>query len=123
MDRRIVFFFVFIITVTSTVMVGAVCLLTGQSWLNTALYTLAAMWIMGIVSQLLLHNVYHNIVRVHEEENKQKSLQRQESPINLDDIEEIDQVEEMKMAAHDAALQPSASNKPESVGGHVEQTG
>lgn len=91
MDRRIIFLAVFVITLFSTLTVGAVSYFVGQSWLRTVLFSLATMWIVGILSQVLITNLYHVVVRPMEEEKRtDERLQRQED-LNLQDVEEIDQ--------------------------------
>jgi hypothetical protein len=97
-DRRILFVVVFCLTLISTLLVAFVCIMTEQTGLHTILYSLATMWIMGIVSQVLLQHVYLGIVRPLEEDKYEERLDRAKSQMNIDDIEEIDQVEELEEA-------------------------
>lgn len=125
MDRRIVFFLVFIITLVSTICVSGVCLIMRQPWVDTVLYSLAAMWIMGIVSQLLLQNLFYTIVKPLQESWQQKVQEEIVSEINLDDVEEIDQAQEL-LQHGDKKNTLSATSKelaPPTVGVHVEQKG
>ena len=93
MDRRIVFFLVFSFTLFSTLLVAFVCFLTNQTIITSTLYTVVTMWVTGIVSQLLLHNLYQSIVAPLDNE-KEEELE-EEHAFNYDDIEEIDQVKEI----------------------------
>lgn len=120
MDRRIVFFMVFILTVITTIMVMGVALLAGQSWLHTVLYGLAAMWVMGIASQILLQTLYQNIAtQIHEQQIHERE-QQQEAEINIEEIDDIDQVEELRSAV---AAGGAGADEPAPVGRNVERTG
>ena len=57
MDRRIVFFLTFVITLTSICLVTLASLYFNRSVFETVLYAVATMWIMGVASQLLLQNL------------------------------------------------------------------
>lgn len=93
MDRRIIFVLVFFFTLTSTLLVGAVSLLSGQSWLTTALYSLATMWIMGIISQLVIQHLYLGIVKPMDDAKFDEMVEKETSmEIDLDEVEEIDQM-------------------------------
>lgn len=96
MDRRIVFFGVFLITLISTLLVCGVCLYSGQTALTTALYSLVTMWLMGIASQILLQHLYQSVVRPMENEKLDEELAKAKLDVNLEDIEEIDQVIQME---------------------------
>ena len=125
MDRRIVFFVVFVITLVSTVLVFSICLLAHQPIFETTLYSVVTMWIMGIVSQLLLQNLYQAIVKPLEDSQRQQIEQRTAEEINLKDIEEIDQATEILQQEQQEGLQGSAKQNLGSptVGVHVEQKG
>lgn len=125
MDRRIIFFLVFVITLTSTLLVTAVSLFTKQPAFDTVLYALATMWIMGIVTQLLLQNLYQAIVRPMEQARMQERAKEAESEVNLEEIEEIDQVTQMvnQQAADRQAAQQQGGDDEATVGVHVEQKG
>lgn len=98
MDKRIPFLFVFCFTLLSTFLVAFVCFWTEQRYLDSVLFTLAAMWITGIVSQLLVQHLYLGIVRPLEEEKYEKVLAKAKADINIDEVEEIDQVGELEEA-------------------------
>jgi hypothetical protein len=115
MDRRIVFFLVFVITLLSTLLVATICMLTKQSMIESVLYTLATMWIMGVVSQLLLQNLYQAIVRPIEREKQQRvNIENNTLNLNLEEIEEINQVVQ-------AVNGQSATRLPESQGESSEE--
>jgi hypothetical protein len=101
-DRRIVFFCVFSFTVLSTVLVAAVCLLTEQTWIDTVLYSLATMWLIGIVSQVLVHQVYVGIVRAGEEDKYKSEYETAKARMNIEDIENIDDINKLQEAQVDA---------------------
>lgn len=125
MDRRIVFFLVFVITLLSTLVVAGVCLLMRQPLVDTVLYSLAAMWIMGIVSQLLLQNLFYSIVRPLQEAWQQKVHEEMSPAVNLDEVEEIDEAQEI-LRQGEKTNSLSATSKevgPPTVGVHVEQKG
>ena len=95
MDRRAIFVVVFFFTLLSTVLVAIASFLSGQSWLHIALYSLATMWIVGVLSQLLLQNLYSSIVRPYEEEKRQRMLEEQmKQEIDVDQVEAVEDVEE-----------------------------
>jgi uncharacterized membrane protein SpoIIM required for sporulation len=92
-DRRIIFLLVFIFTLASTVLVAVVSLMNDQGWIRTAIYSLATMWIVGVVSQLLIQHLYLSIVKPMDDSKREEMLAEQaKMEINLDEIEEIDQV-------------------------------
>ena len=92
MERRIIFVLVFVFTIMSTLAVGVTCWLSGQNWFTTALYTIATMWITGIVSQLLIHNLYLNIMKPIEEQKSSEDFEKKKIKFDVDDIEEINQI-------------------------------
>lgn len=98
MDKRALFLFVFTFTAMSTLLVAFVSFWTGQRVLDTVLFSLATMWITGVVSQLLLQHVYLGIIRPMEELKYERMLAKAKADINIDDVEEIDQVEELEEA-------------------------
>ncbi len=98
MDHRALFLFVFLFTLLSTVLVAAACYLTGQTLLDTTLYSLATMWLVGIVAQVLGQQLYLGIIRPLEESRLAKTLDKVKSEINIDEIEEIDQVAQLELA-------------------------
>jgi len=93
-DKRVLFLFVFSFTFFTTVLVALVCFWTEQRVLDGILFTLASMWISGIVSQLLLQNLYLGIVRPLEEARLEEKLAKRKFLVNIDDIESISEVEE-----------------------------
>ena len=94
MDRRILFFLVFSFTLLSTVIVLAICLATRQTWVATILYSLATMWVIGIVSQLSLHHLYLAIVKPIENKKFEESLKREnELHFDIDSVERISDIE------------------------------
>ena len=95
MDRRIVFVVVFFFTLLSTVAVAGVCLLLGKTAFSTVLYSLLTMWVVGIVSQLLMHHLYQAIMKPKEEAREEEKASKKQTRINLDAIEEIDQVKKL----------------------------
>lgn len=94
-DKRVLFLFVFCFTFFTTVLVALVCFWTEQRILDGILFTLASMWISGIVSQLLLQNLYLGIVRPLEEARLEEKLAKRKFLVNIDDIETISEVEDM----------------------------
>lgn len=126
MDRRVIFFLVFIITLVSTALVAGVCLLTKQPALDTVLYSVITMWIMGVVSQLLLQNLYQAIVKPMEQLRQEVRQQQTSVPLDLDDVEEIEQANEMIRNAqpkNDGSQDEPHELSPPTVGAHVEQKG
>lgn len=107
MDRRIIFFLVFTITLLCTILVAVVCFLTEQSMMDTAIYSLTSMWIMGIVTQLMLSNLYRAVVQPLEEERASVQEKRQVE-LDLDDIEGIDE-----LATMDSGLSSQIRSEPE----------
>jgi len=92
-DKRIVFLLVFLFTLVSTILVLFVCIATEQKWLTTVLYTLATMWLVGVLSQLLIQHLYLSIVKPIDDAKFEKNLKEQSVPeIDLEELEEIDQV-------------------------------
>ena len=110
MDRRILFFIVFIFTLTSTALVTVVCILTEQRVMDTVLYSLATMWITGIISQLLVQHLYLGIVRPLEEQKYEEKLAHVKAKINIEEVEYIDQVKEMEKAVE--AIQEAEVKRP-----------
>lgn len=102
MDRRFLFLIVYGLTLFSTLLVAFVCFMSEQTWVNTTLYSLTTMWIMGIISQILVQNVYLGIVRPLEEKKYDEMLAHVKSKINIDEVEEIDQVGELENAMKQA---------------------
>ena len=126
MDRRVVFFLVFVVTFVSTALVAGVCLITRQPALDTVLYSMITMWIMGVVSQLLLQNLYQAIVKPMEQDRQQARMQQNSVSIDLDDVEEIEQANQMiknAQADNDNSETAPQELSPPTVGVHVEQKG
>lgn len=94
MDRRAVFVLVFIVTFVSTALVAIACLWSKQSLLTTALYSLATMWIMGIVAQLAIHHLWETLIRPMENSQQEQMVasSKAEEKTNLNEIENIDQI-------------------------------
>ena len=93
MDKRILFLFVFIFTLFSTASVSFISLYMDHSWLDTVLYALATMWVVGVASQLLVHFLYLNILRpIEERKYKEKVKDELRHDIPLDEVERIDDV-------------------------------
>lgn len=91
MDKRNIFVLVFFITLFTTILVAVACVLAKHSWMMTAIYTLASMWIVGIVSQLLLNHLYMSIVKpIEDAQNVQERLDAVDHGIDLEEVEEID---------------------------------
>lgn len=91
MDRRSLFFIVFLFTLISTFLVGSVSLATGQGWLVTALYSLVTMWIVGILAQVVVRHVYLQVVYPLEvKKAKDEILESRLLVRDLEDVEEID---------------------------------
>lgn len=103
MDRRIVFVLVFLFTLLSTVLVSVTSLLSGQSLMHTVIYSLVTMWLVGIVSELLLSNLYSGIVRPLEEEEQERKKEKEMEEINLEQVEEVevarDRLKEVELTA------------------------
>lgn len=93
MDKRALFLFVFIFTLISTLAVSVISLYMEHSWLDTVLYALATMWVVGIASQLLVHFLYLSILRpIEEQKFKHKVEKDLKHNIPLDEVERIDDV-------------------------------
>ncbi|MCH1430596.1 MAG: hypothetical protein GWP59_03545 [Chlamydiales bacterium] len=98
MDKRALFLIVFIFTLISTLLVGAVSLYIGHSWLDVVLYSLGTMWVVGIISQLLMHHLYLSIIRPIEEEKYKKEVEKElQHTIPLDEVEKIDEISDGKL--------------------------
>ncbi len=107
MDRRFIFFLVFCFTLGSTILVATVSIMTGQSWLNTVLYSLATMWIIGIASQVMMQHIYLKIVRPLREEMEHRKVEEAASvKLDLEDIEEISQGTQKYSEVRTAAEKP-----------------
>ena len=118
LDRRITFVLVFFFTTTSTVLVAAVARYVGHGWLTTALYSLVTMWITGIISQLVFHSLYQNIVKPMEDEFYDQANVQEKLSIDLDSVQTIQQVEDLATAvqttqkeAREAALAGQPMNQ------------
>lgn len=95
MDKRTIFVMVFFFTLISTILVAIVCVLTGQKALTTVLYSLATMWITGIISQLLFQSLYQSVVVPREEVKQEQEEQEPTMPeLNLEGLEEIEEVQQ-----------------------------
>ncbi len=109
MDRKSLFFIVFLFTLVSTCIVGSVSLATGQGWLVTALYSLVTMWIIGILGQVVVRHVYLQVVYPLEAKKaKEEVMESHLSVRDLEDVEEIDAAVEL------ASEKEQARNNPES---------
>ncbi|SCA58793.1 hypothetical protein AB751O23_AP_00030 [Chlamydiales bacterium SCGC AB-751-O23] len=98
MDKRALFLIVFIFTLISTLLVAGISLYMGHNWLDIVLYSLATMWVVGIISQLLMHHLYLSILRpIEEEKYKTQVKDELQHSIPLDEIEKIDEVVGGKM--------------------------
>jgi len=98
MDKRALFLIVFIFTLISTLLVAGISLYMGHNWLDVVLYSLATMWVVGIISQLLMHHLYLSILRpIEEEKYKTQVKDELQHSIPLDEIEKIDEVVGGKM--------------------------
>ena len=72
----------------------AICLTTGQTWITTILYSLATMWIIGIISQLALHHLYLAIVKPMENKRFEENLKKEnELHFDIDSVERISDIE------------------------------
>lgn len=94
LDRRAVFAIVFLFTLLSTVIVAAACLYFGQTATMTVVYSLATMWLVGVFSQILLHNLYQAVVKPLEEELIERRRANARSELNLEGVEAIDEANE-----------------------------
>jgi hypothetical protein len=108
MDRKSLFFIVFLFTLISTFLVGSVSLATGQGWLVTSLYSLVTMWIIGILAQVLVRHVYLQVV--YPLEIKKAKEEIMESRLSIRDLEDVEEIDE---AANIATNKESASESPE----------
>jgi hypothetical protein len=122
MDKRIVFFIVFMITLLSTITAAVISILANKSWVDVVLYSLATMWIMGMLSQVLLQSLYHSIVK---RDQKREQFNAEYTDVNLDDVEAIEDYETLKNLNGDQADGNLDQNNPskDEVGTTVEQTG
>ncbi len=98
MDMRVSFFLVFLITLTSMILVAFVSWLSGNSMLHIVLYTLVTMWIMGVISQLLIHNLYLSIIKPIEQKKIEKQLKKKGAGTKMNDIQDIDHFLEAQSA-------------------------
>lgn len=111
MDRRVIFLMVFATTLFSTILVATVSLWAGQSWVRTALFSVATMWIVGILSQILFSNLYQAIVKPLEEEAIEKKVVTKSQEINLDEVEAIEEAtEKIRKAETSARLERANEN-------------
>ena len=102
-DRRIIFVGTFFFTIVSTALVAFVSFMTEQSAFNTALYSLATMWITGVVSQVFLQNLYQGIVKPLEETRRERKRDDKRREINLQEVEAIDDaIDRVKDAMREA---------------------
>lgn len=113
MDRRIVFLLVFTITLSSTLVVAFVSFWVGQSWLRTALFSLATMWVVGIISQVLFLNLYQSIVKPIEEERLEEVKKVRQQELNLQDVEEIGQAAQLLQEASRQEKENQQKEKPQ----------
>ena len=90
MHRSVVFLMVFFFTLMSTILVGVVSWMTGQGIFYTVIYSVATMWITGIVSQVLVLNLYQGVVKPLEEQRVQAKQEELKEELNLDAVEAID---------------------------------
>lgn len=90
MDRRGLFFLVFVFTLVSTLLVAGISYFVGNTAFNTVIYALVTMWVVGIISQLLLQNIYQAIVKPLEEEWIEKKRKNAERELNLEEVEAIE---------------------------------
>jgi LPS O-antigen subunit length determinant protein (WzzB/FepE family) len=93
-NRKIVFFSVFVFTLVSTLLVFSVCLLSNQTWLVTILFTLSTMWVIGILSQLALHHLYLSVVKPIEDKAFEKKIRKMHEHNYA--IEEIEKISDFK---------------------------
>jgi Na+-translocating ferredoxin:NAD+ oxidoreductase RnfG subunit len=91
MDRKGLFLIVFLFTLASTLAVALVSILTEQGPLYTVLYSLVAMWIVGIISQVLITSVYQSVIKPLEEEKREAGRKEVRKELNLSEVEEIDE--------------------------------
>lgn len=93
MDKRAVFLLVFCFTLLSTLVVSIVSVLSKHSWIDTVLYSLVTMWVVGIISQLMIHHLYMAIIKPMEEKLFEQRIKKKYShDIDLDKVEKIDDV-------------------------------
>ncbi|MBN4067048.1 hypothetical protein JYU14_03090 [Simkania negevensis] len=92
MDRRIIFVFVFVFTLVSTLLVFFASLAAHQTWLNTILYSLTAMWLVGILSQIVVRHIYMRIINTYEMQTKQKKTheKKEQQEHKIEGVEAID---------------------------------
>ena len=91
LERRTVFFLVFCITLASTVIAALVSYASGQTLLRTVLFSLATMWIMGIISQIALQGLYQSVVRPLEQARAESNVEDNMESL-IEDVERIDEV-------------------------------
>ncbi len=109
MDRKSLFFIVFLFTILSTLIVGSVSLATGQGWLITALYSLVTMWIVGILAQVVVRHVYLQVVYPLElKKVKETIMESRLSVRDLEDVEEIDAAVEIANEKEQVNRKPEA---------------
>jgi hypothetical protein len=89
MDRRSLFFLVFVFTLVSTILVAGISYFVGNTAFNTVIYALVTMWVVGIISQLLLQNIYQAIIKPLEDERMERRRKGVEQELNLEEVEAI----------------------------------
>ncbi|MDF2549030.1 MAG: hypothetical protein K0S07_97 [Chlamydiales bacterium] len=91
-NRKIIFYAAFSITLFSTLLVFIACVLTSQSMLNSVFYMLFTMWLMGILSLLLMQNLYFAVVQPLEIK-REEELTRELWEYEPESIEEANRLE------------------------------
>lgn len=87
--------------------------MTGQSVIETCLYTIVSMWISGVSSQLLIQHLYNSVIRPLEEERAEMSQaeKREKVAVNLHEVEKIDELLESAAARATEEVSPMPENK------------
>ena len=78
--------------------------MTGQSVIETCLYTIVSMWISGVSSQLLIQHLYNSVIRPLDEK-------REKVAVNLHEVEKIDELLESAAARATEEVSPMPENK------------
>jgi uncharacterized membrane-anchored protein YitT (DUF2179 family) len=111
-DRRIIFIGTFFFTLFSTILVAFVSFATEQGMLYTVLYSLATMWITGVISQVLLQNLYQGIVKPLEEVRVENRKEEKRREVNLQEVEAIDDAMDR---VNEAMKEPASERVPTEV--------
>lgn len=111
MDSRAVFFLTFMFTFFGTLLVASVCYFTGQGVIETVIFSVSSMWILGVSSLILIQNIYQNIVLPLEEDKIEELEAAKKKERNLKEIEKIQEDPTIEKASKESAKKDAPSEK------------